>query len=233
MLAARDIGRSSGMFIVPDVLEFDAVQGELTMSRLENLIPLRQLSGKSSGDLACYRSAGEALAVVHQQLSMSPDSRVALPSGLDDQSYKCWVHGDYTKQNVGMAMHNGQATLAIIDWQLSSMYGGNATYGTANFDIAWFVSGVFLEPPHKQTGQWNMRLKARHFLGGYFKYASGEFGINDTLAYSRVLYQRRRVEFATNYSIARRLGLLPGFIHWRKFLDSGEFCSLAADSSQR
>jgi len=226
MQAAQGIGRSSGMFIVPEVLEFDAVRGELTMSRLEKLIPLRQLSGKSPNDLSCYRAAGEALAAVHQNLSMKKNSRVDLPAELDNHQYKCWVHGDYTKQNVGMAVHQGQARLAIIDWQLSSMYGGNATYGTACFDIAWFVSGVFLEPPHKQTGQWNMRLKARHFLGGYFRYTAGEPDIKDTLAYSKVLYQCRRKEFSANYSIKRRLGLLPGLLHWKKFLYSSEFCDL-------
>ena len=229
MLAAQAIGQSSGMFIVPEVLEFDAVRGELTMSRLSNLIPLRQLKGSASRDLSFYRCAGEALAIIHQQLSMNSNSRIDLPAKLDNHKHKCWVHGDYTKQNVGTAMHNGQVTLAIIDWQLSSMYGGNATYGTAIFDIAWFVSGVFLEPPHKQTGQWHMQLKARHFLAGYFKYATEGLGTASTLAYSRTLYQRRREEFASNYSIIRRLGLLPGLIHWKMFLDSEEFCELPVE----
>jgi len=218
MEAARELGERTGLFVVPKVLHFDAQAGVLVMSRLQNLTPLRTLRGASERELQCYVEAGKCLAIIHQSLALKT-SVSDLPCELDDVHSRCWLHGDYTKQNVGVVAEGDSWRIAIIDWQLSKMYGGMANFGTALFDVAWFVSGIFMEPPHRQLGGWFLQKKAIGFLRGYIAQLNDSLHVEDFAAYSHRLLDCRQHEFSVHRSLLGRVGLAPGFWSWANFLD--------------
>ena len=164
---AAAIGKECGLFKVPSIVSIDKKESFFIMDKIDGLTPIRNLTDSDTSTLKMYHRAGEALAIIHQSLIIPDSEKINLPEKLSLKGVNTCLHGDFTKANVCFTKNNGSMELVIIDWQMTSIYGGKANYGTSLFDIAWFLSGLFIEPVIRKTELSNIVKRADSFLDGY------------------------------------------------------------------
>lgn len=166
-----EIGKDSGLFRVPKVLNFDAEAGLLDFERFEGLVTLLYLALLRDGRLAgLLEKAGKALAVIHEKLTLPETMKYELPpqwSGPSEQNV--FIHGDFACINV--CYHETSDELVIVDWSAAPLVGRTPTFGSRYFDILMFVSSLFHGAPCQRVLTWNAPRMARAFLRGYRKAA--------------------------------------------------------------
>ncbi len=168
---ASEIGRDSGLFSVPKVVNFDAEAGVLEFERLSGLATLLDLAVRKDRRLPeLLRKAGQALAVVHAELTLSEEMKHELPSEwMDSSDQNVFIHGDFACINV--CFHEPSAELVILDWSAAPMVGRTPTFGSRYFDILLFVSSLFHGAPYRSVLNWDAKEMAGTFLRGYAKAA--------------------------------------------------------------
>jgi len=171
---AGEIGRESGLFYVPSVLDFDRDKGVLEFERLKGLVTLLQLAiNKDARVLELMNRAGRALAVIHEQLVLPDKIKYQLPpewmapdlnNGTDQNVF---IHGDFAIVN--LCLHEASGRLVILDWSAAPIIGRTPTFGSRYFDILWFTSCVFRGAPGVRFLDWNAEGMVDVFLRGYAK----------------------------------------------------------------
>jgi len=172
---AGEIGKESGLFYVPRVLDFDREKGVLELERLNGLVTLLQLArDKDTRLLELLGKAGRALAVVHEQLVLPENMKYGLPpEWMDSLDENVFIHGDFTIDN--MCLHTPSDQLVILDWSTAPLLGRTPSFGSRYFDILWFASRIFDSAPyHRALLGWDAEGMAEAFVRGYIKVASAE-----------------------------------------------------------
>jgi len=171
---AGEIGKDSGLFYVPKVLNFDQDRGVLDFERLSDLVTLLQLAiDKDARLLEFSEKAGQALAVIHDQLVLPDEMKHELkPEWMDQPDKNVFIHGDFACINVCLHQPTGQ--LVILDWSAAPVIGRTPTFGSRYFDILWFVSCAFRGAPGTRILTWNAEGIADAFLKGYVKHSSAQ-----------------------------------------------------------
>lgn len=162
----RIIGRESGLFRVPRVLEFDPAQGVAVFEKIDGLIPFREAFVFDADYREASRRLGEALAVIHRELTLPDEMVVPLPSPLDWPGEEVFLHGDFSVYNV---CRDEEGSLVIIDWQMTGVHEGRATRGTPCFDLIWFINNLFYRPTLRHFRVRETLSVARSFLEGYYR----------------------------------------------------------------
>lgn len=168
---AFEIGKDSGLFSVPKVVNFDAEAGVLEFERLSDLATLLDLAVRKDRRLPeLLEKAGRALAVVHAELTLPDEMKHELPAEWMDSSERdVFIHGDFACINV--CFHEPSTELVILDWSGAPMVGRTPTFGSRYFDILLFVSSLFHGAPYRSVLNWNAGKMAGMFLEGYAKAA--------------------------------------------------------------
>jgi len=164
---ALEIGRQSGLFRVPEVLDYDEKEGVVVLERIRGLRPVRNgllARGRTALELAA-RSA-RALAAIHRDLRLPEDMRVNLPPELAAPGARVFLHGDFNGANV--CRSETEPGLVILDWQMTSRHGGRATCGTRFFDVVWFLNYLLWTPGWRHLVGDPVAPVARVFLATYF-----------------------------------------------------------------
>lgn len=166
---ALEIGKNSGLFRVPRVVNFDAGAGVLEFERLRELATLLDLAVRKDARLPeLLEKAGRALAVVHEELTLPEDMKVALPSiWMCRAGENVCIHGDFACINV--CVDGSSDELVILDWSAAPMVGRTPTFGGRYFDIVLFVNSLFQGTPCLKVLGWNAAAMAELFLAGYAK----------------------------------------------------------------
>jgi len=164
---AAEIGRSSGLFYVPGVLNFDREKGQLDFERLDGLSTLFDLAIKEDDCLnELMNRTGRALAVVHEQLLLPETMKHPLPAEwMDNNGENVFVHGDLAMINVGFQREPER--LVIMDWSGAPILGRTPSFGSRYFDVLWFVNCIFHTAPYGSYRRWNAEAMAGAFLTGY------------------------------------------------------------------
>lgn len=172
--SAYEIGRDSGLFNVPKVLNFDANAGVLDFEKIDGLATLLDLAiRKDQRLLELLRKSGRALAVVHRQLILPDEMKHELsPEWLGTQDENVFIHGDYAPINV--CFHEPTDSLVILDWSTAPLIGRAPTFGSRYFDILWFTNCIFCGVPFKRVFSWDAEPMAGAFLKGYAEEISAE-----------------------------------------------------------
>jgi len=175
---AGEIGKDSGLFYVPRVLNFDQDRGLLDFERLSGLVTLLQLAiDKDSRLLEFSEKAGRALQVIHKQLILPGRIKYELPEEwMDWPDKNVFIHGDFASINV--CLHEPSGRLVILDWSAAPIIGRTPTFGSRYFDILWFISCVFRGAPRARFLNWNAEGMADAFLKGYAKHSSVDISDN-------------------------------------------------------
>jgi hypothetical protein len=164
--AGFEVGRRTGLFVVPEVLSYDDARGEIVFERL-NLIGLREALSRRPGSSELVSRAARALAAIHQQMKASPGALVASHGewGMSSGRSPVPLHGDYGMRNLFYI--SATDDLAIIDWANSDWMGFEADVGPAELDVAVFLMSLFHQ---RLFGPWPIprrREVARQFLSTY------------------------------------------------------------------
>ncbi|MEA3226045.1 MAG: hypothetical protein U9Q07_08850 [Planctomycetota bacterium] len=166
---ALDIGRDSGLFLVPKVVNFDADAGVLEFERLRDMATLLDLAVRKDRRLPeLLVKAGQALAIVHTELTLPEEMKHGLPpEWMDSGDDNIFIHGDFACINV--CFHEPSGELVILDWSGAPMVGRTPTFGSRCFDILLFVSSVFHGAPYRRVLNWDAKGMTDMFLRGYAK----------------------------------------------------------------
>jgi len=214
MSRAREIGRSCGLFLVPEVHEYDE-RGVLVMERIRGIKGIRRARLPRLRMLALFELAGRSLAQVHKHLVLPEELRSPLPPALDQSGSQAFLHGDFSAENVCVTP---DGTLVLIDWQMSPRYGSIETWGTRYFDVCWFIGNLFRKPAYDYLLGVPTALAARTFLDGYQKEGCtiepAPFG-----AYHRAFFESRIRTQESGLWFAKKALLRHGFKQWERFID--------------
>ncbi len=186
---AGEIGRESGLFYVPRVLDFDRDKGVLELERLKGLVTLLQLAiDKDARLLELTNRAGRALAVIHEQLVLPDKIKCRLPpdwmtsDAASSADQNVFIHGDYASVNV--CIHEASGRLVILDWSTAPIMGRDPTFGSRYFDLLWFVACMFRGAPGMRCLNWDAEDVADVFLRSYVNHSSQDIsnGFKDYLS---------------------------------------------------
>ncbi len=171
---AFEIGRDSGLFYVPKVLNFDADAGVLDFEKISDLATLLDLAIRKDQRLfGLLRKTGQVLAIIHRQLTLPGEMRHELmPEWMDPSGENVFIHGDFATINV--CFHEPSDSLVILDWSAAPLIGRIPTFGSRYFDILWFTNCMFGGVPYKRIFSWDAEGMADAFLKGYAGEASVE-----------------------------------------------------------
>jgi hypothetical protein len=167
-LRAHKIGKDSGLFRVPRVLDYDNSKGEAIFERLDSA-PVSRAVPWGVGRIDLGKKLGVALAVIHRELVLSDNFRINLPDEFSLAHDEVFLHGDLSVNNVGIG--GSKQHLTIFDWQMTPVYGGSATYGTSYFDILWFIDNLIHRPYTRFLYSNPVAPVASAFLEAYFNEA--------------------------------------------------------------
>jgi tRNA A-37 threonylcarbamoyl transferase component Bud32 len=226
---AGEIGKESGLFYAPRVLDFDRDKGVLKLERLNGLVTLLQLAIDNDARLLeLTNRTGRALAVIHEQLvlpekikcPLSPEWMASNFNGGPDQNV--FIHGDFASVNV--CLHEASGRLVILDWSAAPIVGRNPTFGSRYFDVLWFVACVFRSAPGMKFISWNAEGMADVFLKGYAKYSLNDISSELKRYLPQICrLQRQKIRFlAGRKSPCKAVAYLCSqmflYTHFRKFL---------------
>jgi hypothetical protein len=200
-MAGQEVGRQTGLFVVPRIVSFDDSRGEIVFERLQMTELRRALSDLGRSMELVERAAG-ALAAIHRHLKSGDGAtRVyAGDIGIGPAKDPVPIHGDFGMRNVFyLRESNG---LAVIDWANAHWMGIDADLGAPEIDIAVFLMSLFHRRP---LGPWPVsrrRALARHFLTTYA--STSPHGLN--IATLRAIVAASTPGF--NQQVHRRKGIL-------------------------
>ncbi len=213
---ALDIGKASGLFSVPRVVNFDAEAGVLEFERLRGLSRLLDLAVRKDARLPeLLNKAGQALAVIHEKLTLPEEMKHELhPPWMGSAGENVFIHGDFACINV--CFHEPSGELVILDFSAAPMVGRTPTFGSRYFDILLFMSSLFQGAPWTRVFSWDAAAMAEAFLDGYGK-ASSKTKLKNLSEYSSEMCRLQR-ENIWNLSKQRSLIKAPFYISWQMLM---------------
>jgi hypothetical protein len=211
---AYEIGKESGLFRVPKIYEIDLNKGVMTLEYINNLTRFSSLLFQTS-DLT--ERVGRSLAVIHKSLSLSDEMISAIPDEIASTD-EVFLHGDFNGENV--CIDKSDNSIVILDWQMTSVYGGKATYGSRLFDLIWFITYSFWEPKIKDIYSNRAIQMANLFIDSYIDESNSSFEKKDIYRYAQDFFELELVKVAKNKSIKKNI-LLKYSLHLnKKFIKS-------------
>ena len=180
---AIEIAEKSQLFRVPLIKEYLPEEGKLVLEYIPNLDRLSKSPILSERHL---QKLAKALNAVHQGLIL-PDSMVLeLPAKLSGPK-NVFLHGDFNGENVCIDRSNGE--LVILDWQMTSVYGGDCTFGSRLFDLLWFCTYGLWEPEKKDIFDLNRPIElAMSFLQAYIQESDCGLTYEEVFKYAKKFY---------------------------------------------
>lgn len=226
---AYEISRNCGLFRVPEVLEYDEAKGMAVFERIHRIYPVRNVVNGSSQYKSLIEQIGRSLAVIHRNLTLPYDMRIALPPEFNLPGTEVFLHGDFNGINVCVA--KCLPSIVILDWQMTSRHGGKATYGSRYFDVIWFVNYMLWTPTIHYLFCDPVSPMARYFLESYFKEAEFSYDAEMFVRYTKCFFETM-LPFRKQHARWRTRYLLPrSRILTQRFIESLEKIALSRDIS--
>jgi hypothetical protein len=219
---AHQIGRASGLFRAPQILDYDDAAGRATFELIRDTKKLRNAITAESESLSLMKMAAEALAVIHKNLTLPEQMKTLLPDEYYLPGSDVFLHGDFGLGNVCVSGDGRQ--LVIFDWQATQKLHIAATYGTRYFDVMWFIYNLF----HHPIGSKRHHIAApaaplaKTFLTGYIDAANcgGEYELIRN--YMRRFAAIKLMAKDKGLHLKRRLMLIPSHIRLYRFIRAFE-----------
>jgi tRNA A-37 threonylcarbamoyl transferase component Bud32 len=215
---AFQIGEECELFRVPEVLDYDEAKGVALFERLDGIEPIRNAVpwGEKYGILA--EILGASLARIHGNLKLPSDMLLPLPPELALLQNEVFLHGDFSVYNVCVGKR--WPPIVILDWQMTSVHGGRATFGTRYFDLMWFINNLLYRPRIRYLFGNPVASVSRQFLEAYFKTARLEYKADEIASYAKRFFDVK-MPLRKQHSNLRTRFLLP-FSHalTKEFIES-------------
>ena len=186
-LRAYEIGKNCGLFCVPKVLEYDKDKGEAVFERVHQITPVGNVFKRLKDCNSIVEQIGISLAVIHRELTLPSDMTIELPSEFRLPGTEVYFHGDFNGSNVCVTPNTPY--IVILDWQMTSKHGGEATYGSRYFDLVWFINYLLWTPTLKYLFHDPVNKVAKLFLQSYFKESKLLFDTEALMQYSKNFFE--------------------------------------------
>jgi hypothetical protein len=188
---ASEIGKRCGLFRVPEVLEYDRGKGVAVFERLD-IRPFSRAVRWGEERIIAARNLGASLAIIHSELFLPDDMCFSLPEQFVLPREEVFLHGDLGLYNV--CSGPSRPHMVILDWQMSPLYGGRATYGTRYFDILWFIHDLMRCPSIRLFLGNPVAPVAKAFIESYFKEAKLIYDPDDFKKYATRFFAEVRAK---------------------------------------
>lgn len=193
------MGVEAGFFYVPEILKYSRDEGKIIFERITEFISLREIiinNHKYNHDLdKIIEQLGISLYHIHRISNMNVFKSNILPIELLNEFPFVFLHGDFTIDNIAFSKIKAP-DIVIFDWASSDYVGGNAVFGPALFDLAWFAKSLLFATDNCPTI--NPVLIIRKLIDSY-KNAGGVYGKNSSYSefneyFNKILkHQRERI----------------------------------------
>ena len=202
-----DVGKSCGLFDVPEVLSFDDADGEIVFRFVTHAIPLKtHLAINPCTELA--ERCGRALGHIH-----------LAASAVDDGSF--FWHGDY---GMGNLLYSGRKDrLTIVDWSNAHWAGMplQQSMGPAGLDLGIAILSLFhrmfVYGPRIPTPE-SLGLS---FLKGY-ALSRPRFRLAAERSFLSMIHSRWRTYYFSRWGVVRTLAVMPSWVRVFRFLSYAE-----------
>lgn len=179
------IGRDCGLFRVPQLLDFDEERGVAIFEKLAVKPVIEAVPwGEKKVELA--KCLGTSLAIIHRTLKLPAHMRLPLPGQFALARDEVFLHGDLSVKNV--CIGDSWPPIVILDWQMTPLYGGQATYGTRYFDVMWFINNLVNIPSNRFFFCNPVRPVAKAFISCYFREASIPYDPKTVFMYAKQFF---------------------------------------------
>ncbi len=187
---ACDIGRQSGLFYVPRIIDYDISSGVAKFERLHGLKGLKRMLAYTRSCGSLIRRLAMSLALIHKELSLPRDMTIPIAPEIElPGKSEVFLHGDYSLWNIFLAQ--GNETPVILDWQMTPHFGRSGSYGTRYFDLMWFVYSLFNRPSHRFPLSLSATPYGRLFIETYFGSSDYTYNSGECYEYMIKLFEMR------------------------------------------
>jgi hypothetical protein len=161
-----EVGRQTGLFVVPEIVAFDDVQGEIVFERLR-LTDLRQVLSQGTRTLELVGRAALALAAIHAHPRSSGEATPITSRLWETDSARMPVplHGDFGLRNLFYLAESDR--IALIDWSNADWIAMDGDIGAPEIDVAVFLISLFHRRLFDPRPIAQRHGVARHFLTTY------------------------------------------------------------------
>jgi len=221
---AHKIGKDCGLFYVPEVLAFDEEKGCAVFERLYRVVPIHDAVPWGEQYKSVAEKLGKAIAIIHNNLTLPPHMIIPLPENLQLLGNEVFLHGDLSVYNV--CIDKSSLDISILDWQMTSVFGGSATFGTRYFDLLFFIGNLYNRPTINYLLNDPVIPVTAKFLNAYFKeadvtyeshkfslYAENYFLLVKSWLKKNADWRRRPLLFRSNAMINNFKKLIPNLIN--------------------
>jgi len=202
---AFEIGKECGLFRVPRVLDFDDDRGTAVFELVKGVRPFISRIDKSA---PFADRVGRSLAIIHRDLNLPSEMAFPLPQEFTLEGNEVFFHGDFNGENI--CLQAGCDPIVILDWQMTCLYGGKATYGSRYFDLVYFINFLIWKLKFSLLFSDPVIPVAGDFLKAYFKetgthFNAGEFALYAANFFEKELTKRKhRVNSIHRYLFFKR-----------------------------
>lgn len=193
------IGERTNLFRVPKILHYDEAKGVCVLERLSDLYPIVSII---YDDNAIVKRVAQSLAAIHDQLRLPMHMVKPLPGELNYGASSVFIHGDFNGQNVCIERRSG--TIVVLDWQMTSRHGGEATYGCRYYDVVWFVNYLLWTPTLRHLVGDPVTRLAASFVQEYFAEAGVRYDREEMAWYARAFFRVKRQQRMQTVRIGRQ-----------------------------
>jgi len=214
-----NIGRRTGLFYVPRIIDYDVSSGVAKFERLHRLKSLKWMLAYRRSCDGLIKKLAMSLAMIHKELLLPRDMavRIAPEIRLSGKS-EVFLHGDYSLWNVFIDQQNGN--LVILDWQMTPLFHRVGSYGTRYFDLVWFVYGLFNRPSHTFPLSLSAAPYGRLFIKTYFENADYVYNSEEFCEYMTRLFKMRLARKMTGLPWHEKLMRILPSMRMMRFADS-------------
>lgn len=217
-LRANEIGKKCGLFKVPEVLDYDKVKGIAVFERINEIDPIKNFLNKTKNYNSIVEQVGYALAVIHRELILPNDMTIELPQEFMLPGTEVYIHGDYNGINICVVPCT--PSIVILDWQMTSRHGGEATYGSRYFDLVWFINYLLWTPTFKYLFHDPVIKVAKLFLQSYFKGIESTYDAEIFVRYCENFFETKMPDRKFHTSIQKRYLIPRSNALTKKFINS-------------
>ncbi|MBU1054479.1 MAG: phosphotransferase [Proteobacteria bacterium] len=212
------IAKNTGLFCTPKVIDYDEVSGIVIFERLRGLQMMKDILAFSP-TMELVSRIGKVLAEIHSNLILPDEMRKPLPDEFQAPGdSQVFIHGDFNVENV---LFMGQYdTIAVIDWQMTSVHGGEATWGTRFFDIAWFINTLFYRPIYRYIGALHEAPWAQIFLRSYSEASKEAINEDQFRSYMERFFRLKMAQRRSSLNPLQRMSLVPANSRFFRFIKS-------------
>lgn len=213
---AYEIGKNSGLFHVPEVLEYDEVNGVAVFKLIKHIHPVRSAMDGSLRYKSLMEQIGRSLAVIHRKLTLPHGMTITLPSEFNLPGTEVFLHGDFNGMNI--CVSPCLPPIVILDWQTTAVHGGQATYGSRYFDLIWFVNYMLWTPTFYYLFCDPVSKAARCFLESYFKESEFPYDAEMIARYAKLFFEteqpfrKQNAHWSNRYLLPRSRLLTQRFV---------------------